>query len=98
LLGAILINKEALGVVERLIEQEQFYEPIHQQIYGATATLICAGRVARAHLKIIWLPISILLECLSARFRASDPSRRLGAVYFTDGYLFSCDGRGNEHE
>jgi replicative DNA helicase len=46
LLGAILINNEALGVVERLIEREHFFEPIHQQIYGATATLIGAGKLA----------------------------------------------------
>jgi replicative DNA helicase len=46
LLGAILINNEALGVVERLIEPEHFFEPIHQQIYGVTATLIGAGKLA----------------------------------------------------
>ena len=46
LLGAILINNEAFGVVERMIEPEHFFEPIHQQIYGATAGLIRAGKLA----------------------------------------------------
>ena len=46
LLGAILINNEAFGVVERLIEPEHFFEPIHQQIYGTTANLIRAGKLA----------------------------------------------------
>jgi replicative DNA helicase len=45
LLGAILVNNEAFGVVERLIEPEHFFEPIHQQIY-VTAKLIRAGNLA----------------------------------------------------
>ncbi len=43
LLGAILINNEAFGIVERLIEPEHFFEPIHERIYGVTAKLIRAG-------------------------------------------------------
>jgi replicative DNA helicase len=46
LLGAILINNEALGLVERLIEPGYFFEPIHQQIYRATANVIRAGKPA----------------------------------------------------
>jgi replicative DNA helicase len=46
LLGAILINNEALTVVDGLIEVEYFFEPIHQQIYGAAASLIRSGKVA----------------------------------------------------
>jgi replicative DNA helicase len=46
LLGAILINNDALGVVDRLIEPEHFFEPIHRKIYDVTAGLIRAGNVA----------------------------------------------------
>jgi replicative DNA helicase len=46
LLGAILINNEAFGVVERLIEPDHFFEPIHREIYGATADLIRASKLA----------------------------------------------------
>jgi replicative DNA helicase len=46
LLGAILINNEAFGVVERLIEPDHFFEPIHREIYGATANLIRASKLA----------------------------------------------------
>ena len=45
LLGAIMINNDALGVVDRLIEPEHFFEPIHQKIYGVTASLIRAGNL-----------------------------------------------------
>ena len=40
LLGAILINNEAYGLVSRLIEARALFEPIHQKIYGVTGDLI----------------------------------------------------------
>jgi replicative DNA helicase len=46
LLGAILINNEAYGLVSRLIERRDFYEPIHQEIYEAAGDLISAGKTA----------------------------------------------------
>ena len=46
LLGAILINNETYSLVSRLIETRDFYEPIHQRIYGVASDLISAGRLA----------------------------------------------------
>jgi replicative DNA helicase len=65
LLGAILINNEALGVVERLIEAEHFFEPIHQQIYGATANLIRAGKLATPVTLKSYLPADLNIAGMS---------------------------------
>jgi replicative DNA helicase len=46
LLGAILNNNDALAVVDRLIEPEHFFEPIHEQIYSVITSLIRAGKLA----------------------------------------------------
>jgi replicative DNA helicase len=46
LLGAILNNNEAYGLVARLIQAEDFFEPIHQKIYSVAAELISAGKPA----------------------------------------------------
>ena len=46
LLGAILINNEAFGLVSRLIEPEDFFEPIHKKIYSVAGNLISAGKLA----------------------------------------------------
>ena len=66
LLGAILINNETYSLVSRLIETRDFYEPIHQRIYGVASDLISAGKLATpVTLKIICLPISTLPAYLS---------------------------------
>jgi len=44
LLGAIFINNEALDVLRVPIEANHFYEPIHQQIFDAAASLRAIGR------------------------------------------------------
>jgi replicative DNA helicase len=46
LLGAILINNDAWGVVSGTIEPEQFYEPVHRAIYAAISETIASGRKA----------------------------------------------------
>jgi replicative DNA helicase len=46
LLGAVLINDEAYGVVSRLVTPEDLFEPIHQKIYAVTKDLISAGKLA----------------------------------------------------
>jgi replicative DNA helicase len=46
LLGAILINNDALQRVISFLRAEHFFEPIHRQIYGVIVTLIGAGTVA----------------------------------------------------
>src|SRR5437868_2323468 len=65
LLGAIMINNDALGLVERLIEPEHFFEPIHQNIYGVTATLIRAGKLVTAITLKSHLPADLYIAGMS---------------------------------
>jgi replicative DNA helicase len=46
LLGAILVNNEALYRVSDFLEPEHFFEPIHQRIYQLSRELIRAGKLA----------------------------------------------------
>src|SRR5205807_8979285 len=46
LLGAILVNNEALYRVSDFLEPQHFFEPIHRQIYDIARTLIRTGKVA----------------------------------------------------
>ena len=46
LLGAILVNNEALDRVSGFLDALHFYEPIHQEIFDVTAKLIQAGKQA----------------------------------------------------
>src|SRR5690349_23302319 len=46
LLGAILVNNEALYRVSDFLEPRHFFEPIHQKIYETAASLVRAGKVA----------------------------------------------------
>jgi len=46
LLGAILINNEAMDRVAGFLEAQHFYDPLHQQIYEVAAKLIQAGKQA----------------------------------------------------
>ncbi|MDB5599513.1 MAG: replicative helicase [Xanthobacteraceae bacterium] len=46
LLGAILVNNEALYRVSDFLEPKHFLEAIHQQIYELASSLIRAGKVA----------------------------------------------------
>ncbi len=46
LLGAILINNEAMDRVQGFLEAQHFYEPIHQKIYEVAAKIISAGKQA----------------------------------------------------
>ncbi len=46
LLGAILVNNEALYRVGDFLEPQHFFEPIHQQIFDLARSLIRANKVA----------------------------------------------------
>lgn len=46
LLGAIMINNEAMDRVAGFLEAEHFYEPIHQKIYEVAGKLIAVGKQA----------------------------------------------------
>src|SRR5712675_1781358 len=46
LLGAILVNNEALYRVSDFLEPDHFFEPIHKHIYDLARTLIRTGKLA----------------------------------------------------
>src|SRR5580704_12567797 len=46
LLGAILVNNEALYRVSDFLEPRHFFEPIHQKIYEVSAQLVRVGKTA----------------------------------------------------
>jgi len=46
LLGAILVNNEAMDRVSSFLEAHHFFDPLHQQIYETAAKLIHAGKQA----------------------------------------------------
>src|SRR5262245_42077267 len=46
LLGAILINNEAFAAVDALVNAEDFFEPINQEIFRICCKLIRAGKLA----------------------------------------------------
>jgi replicative DNA helicase len=46
LLGAVLVNNEALYRVSDFLEPEHFFEPVHQQIYELARSLIRTGKLA----------------------------------------------------
>jgi replicative DNA helicase len=46
LLGAILVNNEALYRVTDFLEPQHFFEPIHRQIYDISRSLIRTGKLA----------------------------------------------------
>ena len=48
LLGAILVNNEAMDRVSGFLEPHHFYDPLHQQIYETAAKLIHGGQAGDA--------------------------------------------------
>jgi replicative DNA helicase len=46
LLGAILVNNEAMDRVSSFLEAQHFFDPLHQQIFETVAKLIHAGKQA----------------------------------------------------
>ena len=75
LLGAILVNNEALYRVSDFLEPAHFFEPIHQQIYDIARTLVRTGKVASpitlktflpADIDIAGLPLAQYLARLAA--------------------------------
>jgi replicative DNA helicase len=46
LLGAILVNNEALYRVSDFLEPQHFFEPIHQQVFDISRSLIRTGKLA----------------------------------------------------
>ena len=59
LLGAILVNNEALYRVSDFLEPPHFFEPIHQQIYDIARSLIRTGKLASPVTLKTFLPAEI---------------------------------------
>src|ERR1700687_4516056 len=45
LLGAILVNNEAMDKVSSFLEAPHFFDPLHQQIFETAGKLMHAGKV-----------------------------------------------------
>jgi replicative DNA helicase len=59
LLGAVLVNNEALYRVSDFLEPQHFYEPIHQKIFELAGSLVRAGKVATPVTLKTFLPADI---------------------------------------
>ena len=59
MLGAILVNNEALYRVSDFLEPQHFFEPIHQQIYDIARSLIRTGKLASPVTLKTFLPADI---------------------------------------
>src|SRR3954469_24760028 len=59
LLGAILVNNEALYRVSDFLEPPHFFEPVHQQIYDTARSLIRTGKLASPITLKTFLPADV---------------------------------------
>src|SRR3954469_10515352 len=65
LLGAILVNNEALYRVSDFLEPPHFFEPIHQQIYDIERSLIRTGKLASPVTMKTFLPADVTIAGLT---------------------------------
>jgi replicative DNA helicase len=59
LLGAILVNNEALYRVSDFLEARHFFEPVHQNIYEIAGSLIRVGKIANPVTLKTFLPADV---------------------------------------
>src|SRR5437764_10743301 len=59
LLGAVLVNNEALYRVSDFLEPQHFFEPIHAQIYDISRSLIRTGKLASPVTLKTFLPADV---------------------------------------
>jgi replicative DNA helicase len=59
LLGAILVNNEALYRVSDFLEPRHFFEPVHQNLYEITGSLIRVGKIANPVTLKTFLPADV---------------------------------------
>jgi len=59
LLGAILVNNEAYYRVSDFLEPRHFFEPVHQNIYEITGSLIRVGKIANPVTLKTFLPADV---------------------------------------
>jgi replicative DNA helicase len=65
LLGAIFINNEAFTAVDALVDTEDFFEPINQEIFRICAELIRAGKLANPITVKTFLPTDLKIGNLT---------------------------------
>src|SRR6266705_3746213 len=65
LLGAILVNNEALYRVSDFLEPTHFFEPIHQQIFDIARSLIRTGKLASPVTLKTFLPADVNIAGLT---------------------------------
>src|SRR5262249_42882615 len=65
LLGAVLVNNEALYRVSDFLEPQHFFEPIHKQIFDIARSLIRTGKLASPVTLKTFLPADIDIAGLS---------------------------------
>src|SRR5260370_8184507 len=76
LLGAILVNNEALYRVSDFLEPPHFFEPIHQQIYDHARSLVRTGKLASPITLKTFLPADIDIPRLTvAHYLAPLPAQ-----------------------
>jgi replicative DNA helicase len=66
LIGAILVNNEALYRVSDFLEPRHFYEPVHQKIFELASSLIRAGKIATPVTLKTFLPADVDIGGLNA--------------------------------
>jgi replicative DNA helicase len=66
LIGAILVNNEALYRVSDFLEPRHFYEPVHQKIFELSSSLIRAGKIATPVTLKTFLPADLDIGGLNA--------------------------------
>src|SRR6476661_1675793 len=59
LLGAVLVNNEALYRVSDFLEPTHFFEPVHRQIYEIARSLIRTGKLASPVTLKTFLPADV---------------------------------------
>lgn len=64
LLGALLINNDALDRVSDFLKPEHFFEPLHQKIYDVVSHLIKNGKLANPVTIKPFIPAEEKLEIL----------------------------------
>src|SRR5215813_4021318 len=62
LLGAILINNEALYRVSDFLEPDHFFEPAHKQIFEIARSLIRTGKLASPVTLKTFLPADVNID------------------------------------
>jgi replicative DNA helicase len=85
LLGAILVNNEALYRVSDFLEPQHFFEPIHQQIYDISRSLIRTGKLASPVTLKTFLPAETDIAGLTLAQYLARPRRRPSSTRWITG-------------